>query len=399
VGRYSKAVNYINSCATIIRIDYIIWAYEFPAKNMMSTFFKKFIVFAYILSLSISSCVSGEVNDTSLASYHWGRGLTIASANLNIGGYINIDFEHFESKQDVATIDDLSLFISWSPHAQIHFFSEIEMESLISTNGIANFNESFSIERLYVDYLVTDSFSIRFGQFLTPVGIWNATHAAPLVWTTSRPVVTKSLIFPSRTNGLMLSKEFAVNERDLNIFLFFDDSNDLDPRQLYGGDDDTHINPEVAFEHAMGGHVSYEPIESLKTGVSYLAFKRKSNEHLSTNHLLGIDLFWKKHGYEIQMEFAYRTAADKQGSERSGYLQGVAALTHNLFAIGRYEFVDGRHQLKLDSTTIDGTTHIGVAALAWKPFIPLVIKAEYRFGENNDLIAPSGFFTSVSMLF
>lgn len=366
----------------------------------MSAFLKKAIVFAYLLSISISFCIANEVNNIPMATYSWGRGLTIPFANLNLGGYINIDFEHFESKQDVAAIDDLSLFISWSPHAQIYFFSEIEMESLISTNGIANFTESFSIERLYIDYLVTDSFSIRFGQFLTPVGIWNTTHAAPLVWTTSRPIVTKSLVFPSRTNGLMLSKEFVVNEHDLNISLFFDDSDDLDPRQLYGGgNDETHINPEVAFEYAIGGHISYEPIESFETGVSYLAFKRQSNEHLSTNHLLGIDLFWKKHGYEIQMEFAYRTAADKQGSERSGYLQGVAALTHHLFAIGRYEFINGRHQLELDSTTIDGTTHIGVAALAWKPFIPLVIKAEYRFGENNELIAPSGFFTSVSMLF
>ena len=360
---------------------------------MFETSKVKCVLIFSLLNIIFSYSFANEINHSIKPAYHWGRGLKVPSADLNLGGYINIAYEQHESKQDIIELDDLSLFISWSPHSQVRFFAELEMESLISTDGIANFSESFSLERLYVDYLATDSFSIRFGEFLTPVGIWNTIHAAPLVWTTSRPIVTKGEFFPSQTNGLMLTKQFDINDHDLGISLYFDDSHDLDPRKI----DSDHITTETTFEYAIGSHINYKPIDSLKTGLSYLAFKKHADKSLSANHLLGFDLFWEREGYEMQMEFAYRTAPDKQGSETSGYLQGIAPLGYKLFAIGRYEFVDGTHQL--DSTTFDGTAHIIVPALAWRPYIPLVLKAEYQFGNNNNDIAPSGFFTSISMLF
>ncbi|NOQ76638.1 MAG: hypothetical protein GQ475_02365 [Methylococcaceae bacterium] len=355
------------------------------------------VSFISLLSIASSYCVADEINTSITPTYHWGRGLTIPSANLTLGGYVNVTYEHFESESDVAALDDLSLFISWSPHAQIRFFAELEMERLISTQGITDFSDSFSLERLYVDFLFTDSISIRFGQFLTPVGIWNIIHASPLVWTTSRPLVTESELFPSRTNGLMLTKQFIVNEHDLEFSLYVDYSDALDPRKLDGNEYNEHIDPEIAFKHAIGLYVNYEPIDSLKTGISYLAYKKRANISYSTNHLLGVDLLWEKESYEIQMEFTYRTADDQQGSEASGYLQGVAPLANNFFAIARYEIVKGKHQF--ESSIINGTTHVIVPALAWKPFIPLVIKAEYRLGTNNERLAPSGLFTSVSMLF
>ncbi len=195
----------------------------------------------------------------------------------------------------------------------------------------------------------------------------------------------------------MLSKQFIFNEHELEFSVYFDNSDNLDPRKLDGDHDDERLEPEVAFKHAIGGHINIEIIDSLQMGVSYLTFKKRANKNLSTNHLLGLDLFWEHNGYEMQMEFAYRTASDKQGTETSGYLQGIMPLGNKLFAIARYEYVDGRHQF--ESTSVDGTTHVGVPALAWRPYTPLVIKAEYRFGDNNKLIAPSGFFTSISMLF
>jgi hypothetical protein len=355
------------------------------------------VSFISLLSITSSFCVADDMNTSIAPSYHWGRGLCIPSANLTLGGYVNATYKHLESESDIAALNDLSLFISWSPHAQFRFFAELEMESLISTHGIADFSDSFSLERLYVDFLFTDSVSIRFGQFLTPVGIWNIIHASPLVWTTSRPLVTKGELFPSRTNGLMLTKQFIINERDLEFSLYVDYSDALDPRKLNGNNYNEHINPKIAFKHAIGLSVNYQPIDSLKTGVSYLAYKKRANINHSTNHLWGIDLFWAEAGYEIQMEFAYRTANDQQGTETSGYLQGVAPITNNFFAITRYEIVKGDHQF--ESTITNGTTHVIVPALAWKPFVPLVIKAEYRLGISNEQLAPSGFFTSISMLF
>jgi len=357
------------------------------------------VIFISLLNSVNSNCVADEINSSITPIYQWGRGINIPSANLNIGGYFNMTFEHFESEQDIAALDELSLFISWSPLSQLHFFAEFEMESSISTHGIADFSESFSIERLYVDFLATDSLSFRFGQFLTPVGTWNSIHAAPLVWTTSRPIVTESQFFPSRSNGLMISKQFMINNHDPDFSLYFDDSADLDPRSIDSKDNSGHLEDEVAFEYAIGTHIIYEPINFLQTGVSYLTFKKDAKKQLSTNHLFGLDLFWQNSGYEMQMEFAYRTASDEQGSETSTYLQGIVPIGYNVFAVSRYEFINGTHQLNSDLETFDGTSHIFIPALAWRPYVPLVVKAEYRLGSNNKDIAPSGFFASVSMFF
>ena len=97
------------------------------------------------------------------------------------------------------------------------------------------------------------------------------------------------------------------------------------------------------------------------------------------------------------MEWAYRRASDEQGNEVSGYVQGVAPLGHKFFAVGRYELLSGRHQQF--SVDFKGTAHVGISALVWRPFSPLTLKAEYRFGHNNQQLAPSGLFSSISVLF
>ena len=314
--------------------------------------------------------------------------------NLTLGGYSGISFEHHESDSNVVSLDDLSLFISWSPTDHIHVFSELEMENLISSQGIASFSESFSLERLYVDFLITDSFTLRLGQFLTPVGRWNTLHASPLVWTTSRPLATKSHFFPSRTNGMMLTQQWIIEGRDLDVSFYIDDSEHLDPRQL-----NRHqtADSEAAFKQAIGMSIRYNINHELNLGFSYLAFKKRLEAKNTLNHLFGVDFIWQKEGYEIQMEWAYRHASQQQGDEISGYIQAVVPLGYNFFAVGRYELLTGQHQNF--EVNFEGTAHIAVPALVWRPFFPLVLKAEYRFGNNNQQLAPSGFFSSISVLF
>lgn len=329
-------------------------------------------------------------------SYHWGRGLDIPWANLNLGGYVSVEYKDLESGQDELILDDLSLFVSWRPHAKIRFFSELEMEGWLSNHGVTGFSRSFSLERLYLDYLYNDSLSFRFGQFLTPVGRWNITHAAPLVWTSTRPMVTQTELFPLRVNGLMLNKQLLVQAQTLNISVYLDDSNVLDPRRITD-DEEKHNDPETAFKRAAGLYLQHEFTDQFMIGLAYLAFKKRDALDNATNHLWGLDVFWQKNGYELQVEMAYRYAPDRQGHEQGGFVQGVAPLVNKFFAVGRYEYLSGRHQI--DNRALDRTLHVGVVGLAWRPFVPLVIKTEYRFGHNNPEMAPSGLFASVSMFY
>jgi hypothetical protein len=353
--------------------------------------FKRYQVSACVLCCLLVSqfgdCLAETQGDSIAPSYHWGRGINIPQANLNLGGYLNAVGESFNSRKSVGSLDDLSLFITWSPFGRVQFFSELELEDYISTNGLANIGKSFKIERLYADVFISESITARFGKFLTPFGRWNVIHASPLVWTTSRPLVTNEPMLGTHASGIMLSKHFEIDDHDLNVSVYGDDSDDLDPRKS-----------DLAFDQAVGARLNYMLADNFEIGGSYLGFKKSLSFQQSFNHLFGIDLLWKKNNFEVQVEMSYRYGSDNQGDEKGFYLQGVAPLVYKLSAVGRYEFLDGT---PLDGLASQGKriTHIGIVGLAWRPYAPLVVKAEYRFGSDNNPGAPSGVMASFAMFF
>ena len=347
---------------------------------------KLFVVVLCCLGTNLFGFCSADSNPNSIApTYQWGRGISFPQANLNFGGYLNTTFESLNSQKPVGALDDLSLFITWSPFARVQLFSELELENYISTEGVTSISQAFKIERLYADYFATDSVTARFGKFLTPVGRWNVLHASPLVWTTSRPLVTDEQMFAFHASGAMISKRFEINDRDLDVSLYVDDSADIDPRK-----------DALDFDQAAGARLNYILFDHLEVGTSYLSFKRSIEFQQAINHLFGVDLLWKKNNFEVQIEFCYRSRGGSNGTEKGLYIQGVAPLGFNVSAVGRYEYLDAS-QGKFASEQF--TTNIGVAGLAWRPYTPLVFKAEYRFGSQNEVIAPSGFMASFAMLF
>ncbi len=347
----------------------------------MTSFQKCILLFCY------SVLVMADQNQSMEFNYHWGRGLKIPEANLTFGGYAHFSYENFEHQSDKAGIDDLSLFITWDPTSRLHLFSELEFEDAVSTDGTEFSQKTFFVERLYADFLINDSFSLRFGKFLTPVGIWNTIHAAPLVWTTTRPLITEEFIFPAHSNGLMLNSHLILNDQNLEISLYADNSQHLDPHKK-----------DISFKNALGLRINYEFMDHLHFGFSYLAFKNQAKFYpTDRNHLFGIDLIWKRKGVEIQGEFIHRRAPEQRGNETGLYLQAVLPLGHHFSAVGRYEFLEGAHQKKniLENSTI----HLGIAGLAWRPYSPMVFKVEYRFGGDDSIIVQDGFFASFSTFF
>jgi hypothetical protein len=358
-----------------------------PVRLMFKRYQVSACALCCLLVSQFSDCLAETQGDSIAPSYHWGRGINIPQANLNLGGYLNAVVENFGSQKSAGSLDDLSLFITWSPFDRVQFFSELELEDYISTNGIANAGKSFKVERLYADVFVSESVTARFGKFLTPFGRWNVIHASPLVWTTSRPLVTDEPMLGTHASGIMLSKHFEINDHDLNVSVYGDDSADLDPRKT-----------DFTFAQAFGARLNFMLADNLEIGGSYLGFKRNANFEQSFDHLFGFDLFWKKNNFEVLMEMNYRYKGNKQGDEKGFYLQGVAPLAYKISAVGRYEFLNGT-QLLGYAPQGNITTHIGVAGLAWRPYTPLVFKAEYRFGSDNNPNAPNGFMASFAMFF
>ncbi|GAB6141100.1 hypothetical protein JCM14076_18290 [Methylosoma difficile] len=331
--------------------------------------------------LGLAKCFAEEISIP--PSYQWGRGISWPDANFNLGGYANLGYQRPQKGNDQFKLDEFSLFLTWTPHKRLRFFSEVEVDDWLSTRGIASLNDALRAERLFVDVLASETTTVRLGKFLTPIGRWNVIHAAPLTWTATRPLITDEQLFSPHLNGGMVTQRLQIDDNNIDISAYAD----------YSGKLDIFDDSSSGFENSFGGRINLESGNNWQVGISYINFSKEMNPKLDRNDLLGVDFIWKKNGYEVMAEGIYRHAGDSQGQEQGFYMQGVVPLADKFFAVGRYEYLNGTHHF---ITTDD---HIGVAGLAWRPYVPLVFKAEYRFGAENDSFAPSGFFTSISTLF
>jgi len=313
--------------------------------------------------------------------YHLGQGLRLGDLGLTLGGYGSVRYEARRGRSPQLTVSALSLFISWDTETRIRFFSELELEDFTLARGKRSFdahNNAFEMERLYADVYLFNEATFRLGKFLTPVGRWNLIHADPLVWTTSRPLVTFQSFAPD-TTGVMVYGSLLPLGEDVDYSVYFEITDDLDPDYREG-----------PFSEAVGVHLATH-LGSTELGLSYANFERKQ-ERDERENLFGLDFFWARQRLELTGEFLYRAGTrSPDGDEWGLFTQGTVPLSERFFAIGRYEFFAPRGPFP--------GVHLWVAALAFRPLPPLIIRAEYSFARNNVARVPEGFVTSVALLF
>ncbi len=92
------------------------------------------------------------------------------------------------------------------------------------------------IQRVQIDYTPHPLLSIRFGQWLTPVGIWNIDHGSPTVIGVFRPYIVGEGLFPQRQTGIQVSGEWAGAFNQLGYFATL--SNGRGPSDAYSDLDD-----------------------------------------------------------------------------------------------------------------------------------------------------------------
>jgi hypothetical protein len=312
-------------------------------------------------------------------TYTPGRGLHLGNTGVTLGGYSDVTLTRDDGSPAKLDLDTLSLFVIWDPHPRLHVFSELEFEHLVSVDdeGRAGTERShFNAERLYADVTVSDLLGIRLGKFLTPVGRWNVLHASPLVWTTSRPLVTL-LPFDTHTTGPMLSGSVTLPRGDLG-YAVYGQLTQLD-RQLESEES----------ERGGGARLEYTTSDEWSVGASYLGFARRSFRRTPGNgrwqNLVGLDTLWRHGPLELMGEFAHEE--DQTGL----YLQEAFEILPRVFAVGRYEYYV--------QATPNPAVNLGVGGLAWKPLPYLVLKAEYLFADHRVEESPAGVKSSVAVLF
>ncbi|HUW54836.1 MAG TPA: hypothetical protein VMV99_15605 [Rhodanobacter sp.] len=327
--------------------------------------------------------------------YKLGQGLYFPQQGLRIGGYANLHYYDVRDHRTTLAINDLSLFLTKDIGTRWKLFTEVEASNVLSVNGgrSTRRDSDIDVERLYVDYLAHQGITLRFGKFLTPVGQWNLIHADPLVWTVSRPLVTTAA-FSQHATGAMMLGTVTLLHRDLDYWLFADDSKSLDPARnrdlaydAFGADSSLQNN----FQHAVGGRVLYHMLDDrLSVGASYLDYTiRQPNQHY---RLVGLDFSWSGEYFNLSGEGIHRTSAGADvPAEYGGFLQTEIPLAQRLYLVGRYERY--RSSIPPQSTTVR------VVALNFHLQPGIVLKLERRDGTNNAGLSPSGWLAAVAVLF
>ncbi|HWZ87291.1 MAG TPA: hypothetical protein VNW92_00535 [Polyangiaceae bacterium] len=74
------------------------------------------------------------------------------------------------------------------------------------------------IQRVQIDFTPHPLLSFRFGQWLTPVGIWNVDHGSPTVIGVFRPYIIGQGLFPERQTGIQVSGEWSGETNQVGYF-------------------------------------------------------------------------------------------------------------------------------------------------------------------------------------
>ncbi len=314
--------------------------------------------------------------------YQPGKGWQIPGTGFRLGGYASAGIEDDRRQRTNIGIDDFSLFIHWESEGKLRLFSELDLENPLvweQSTGLTTKHAYLALERLYADYLYSEKLNFRAGKFLTPIGRWNVIHAAPLVWTTSRPLVTERT-FPTNATGATAYGTLPVLGTEIDYSVYTAIGSDWRP--------DPKLDP---FEEAYGIHLSL-PTSSLgEFGVSYANFEQKGSVGERKN-LLGMDYFWSHDRYEVSAELAYRFSDEGSHLDEKGlFIQGVAPIVDRWYAIGRYELYDKAGPAP--------AMNLWLAGLAMRLTPAMVLKAEFSHATHNRIQAPEGFFASFAILF
>jgi hypothetical protein len=329
------------------------------------------------------------------APYQLGQGLHFPDQGLDVGGYLSLQYENLHRRTSAFSVHDLSLFVNKRFDARWNVFTEMEVGDAlkVTKEGHVSHHAEFDIERLYADYRVSPAVTLRFGKFLTPVGRWNMIHADPLVWTVSRPLTTAAA-FARHATGAMIYGSLPAAGRDLDYWLFADDTAQLDPlqrKELAFDTPGSSLTLTNNFNRAAGGRLQYHFMgDRLSVGASYLYFEMQ--KHRGDRNLLGADFHWNTRYVELSGEAVYRTiAGSSRSDERGGFIQAVVPVPHHLYLVARHEHYH--------AAVLAAAPTLDTFGITYRPRPPISVKLEYRTGRNNTQAAPSGWLGSLAILF
>lgn len=300
---------------------------------------------------------------------------------LQLGGYAEAVVDDRRDAPVAFSLDRVSLLGSWTAPGRWSGLLELEVKRLLRLQpGNSGSDDARPVlERAHIDYAQSDALQWRIGKFLTPIGRWNQLHAAPLTWTTSRPLITEDT-FPTNATGAMARGVTPIRGQALEWSIWASPGDALFPDA-----------GEARFRRAYGLRLMQDLGPYLQLGVSLADYAERGDPDNKT--LYSADLRFARNGFELSGEFAYRvlSRSTRRADEQGFYVQAVAPLAPRWFAVARFETFEAADAVD------DLHFYLGGVTLRWSR--QLVGKLEYRKATENGPGAPEGLLGSVAVLF
>jgi hypothetical protein len=329
---------------------------------------QKFLVFMLTsLALSALLCKPVLADDAS----NW-------ADNFNLGGYANAGIQLQRNQEAEAAVNEASLLLTWANESRLSFFGELEIQRPLAWNDDNKFSHKeghLDLQRLYFDYNLSEKLNFRTGRFLTPNSRWNLLHAAPLVWTSTRPLAT-SRLFPTVTNGIMLhgATPFMSSAFEYKLFgeLLEDQEKD---------------NDELQFEHVLGMRFSLKNQSDI--GISVLSFREKGINATSLR-MLGVDFLTHINSVEMSGEAFQRFNVNNKDGGSGAYVQTAVPIANDWYWITRLETF---------KRPGEGSAERWLMGATWRVRPTQLLKLEFTGGSDDQPESPRGFLASFALFF
>lgn len=299
---------------------------------------------------------------------------------LKLGGYSSVQLTVPKDGKTEAAINEVSLILSWEGDSRFKFLTEFEANKPLSWNDEKKFNNrenSFDLERIYLDYNFSEKINLRAGRFLTPTGRWNLLHAAPLEWTTTRPIVTNRL-FPNYTNGIMAFGAVPIGTSAFEYSVFVE-----------AIEDEIDNDNDVKFENVKGARFTFG--QDFNIGLNLASFSEKTVNNPSYR-LAGLDFLTHYQSLEFSGEAFKRWDSHDKNGGSGAYLQTAIPLPGllNWYGLARFETFQ-RPDENHSERWLLGTT--------WRIKPTQALKLEFTGGSGDQPESPRGFLASFAVLF
>lgn len=117
-----------------------------------------------------------------------------SESKTTVGGYGELHYNEPDgSKRGILDFHRFVIYLGHNFNEQLSFRSEIEIEHTKLEAGSSNGGE-LAIEQAYLDYTIHETFGVRAGILLPPVGLINLYHEPPTFHGVERPSVDRVII-------------------------------------------------------------------------------------------------------------------------------------------------------------------------------------------------------------